>query len=244
MSMPAKSRKQDPAARAIDWPRAQQGATGEDVRTVQYLLNDQGATVGVDGTFGRLTTEAVRAFQHDHDLRVDGIVGNLTWTQLAVQIASGSTGHAVRGAQRQLNRRCGRVAVDGVFLGQTDAAVRSFQGTVGLGVDGTLGPQTWNALVSGYLTSDDGQAAAIAAFAAWTRNDPGTARKNAAPGAVETLFARKWQARDAWALEECNFISGRFYCSWGRAGEKLVLDANDNADTPFYFVENVTFQSP
>jgi hypothetical protein len=244
MSMPAKPKKQDTTATAINWPREQQGATGEDVRTVQYLLNEQGATVGVDGTFGRLTTEAVRAFQAGHDLSEDGIVGNLTWTKLATQIAFGSTGHAVRAAQRQINRRCGRIAVDGVFLGKTDAAVRSFQGTVGLGVDGIVEQQTWNALVSEYLTSDDGQAASLAVFTAWTKNDRDAARKNATNEAVDALFSREWNASDAWALEGCDFINGRFRCTWSRAGEKLVLDANDNVDAPFYFVDTVTFQSP
>lgn len=244
MNMDTTQQQKGTTARPVNWPAQQQGATGEDVRTVQYLLNDHGATVGVDGTFGHLTSQAVRAFQADHGLDADGIVGNVTWPELATQVSFGSMGDAVRAAQRQMNRRTGRIAIDGLFRGKTNDAVRSFQRTVGLPVDGAVGPKTWNALVTDYLTSDDGQAAALATFRAWTHNDQNTAQKNATPNAIRVLFEREWRRGDGWTLDGCDRIAGRFHCTWSGKGEKLVIESNDNSGGgPFYFVDKVIFES-
>ena len=38
--------------------------------------------MAVDGIFGDETLEAVEAYQADHDLRVDGVVGSKTWSAL------------------------------------------------------------------------------------------------------------------------------------------------------------------
>jgi peptidoglycan hydrolase-like protein with peptidoglycan-binding domain len=37
--------------------------------------------------------------------------------------------------------------LDGIFGAQTDAAVKSFQNTAHIGVDGIVGPHTWSALL-------------------------------------------------------------------------------------------------
>ena len=59
------------------------GDSGADVKTAQALLEAAGYDVGkVDGIFGSNTLSAVRAFQHDHGLSPDGVVGPLTWTAL------------------------------------------------------------------------------------------------------------------------------------------------------------------
>src|SRR5947199_811955 len=77
---------------ALTWPLVQEGSSGEDVRSVQYLVTAQGHAVTVDGIFGPQTKGAVQAFQAAHGLATDGIVGNQTWPQLILQVASGSTG--------------------------------------------------------------------------------------------------------------------------------------------------------
>lgn len=64
------------------WPQISQGAKEHPVPTLQHLLRARGKTVTVDGDFGPKTDAAVRAFQHDKGLVVDGIVGPMTWQAL------------------------------------------------------------------------------------------------------------------------------------------------------------------
>lgn len=54
---------------------------------------------------------------------------------------------AVTIIQHLLNDHGANVRVDGAFGPQTDGAVRQFQQSNGLGVDGIVGNQTWPALV-------------------------------------------------------------------------------------------------
>jgi N-acetylmuramoyl-L-alanine amidase len=53
------------------------GSRGEMVRQIQKALN-----LLVDGIYGEVTTEAVRAFQTENGLKADGIVGPATLTKL------------------------------------------------------------------------------------------------------------------------------------------------------------------
>src|SRR5699024_5459525 len=55
---------------------------GSCVRELQRRLNDHGAGLAVDGSFGPLTLAAVKHYQRSHDLLVDGIVGPITWGSL------------------------------------------------------------------------------------------------------------------------------------------------------------------
>jgi peptidoglycan hydrolase-like protein with peptidoglycan-binding domain len=71
------------------WPQliiqVQQGSTGDAVRAVQSQIHGRGdgaAQVAVDGIFGPVTNDAVRAFQVLLGLSVDGIVGPQTWNHL------------------------------------------------------------------------------------------------------------------------------------------------------------------
>lgn len=133
---------------AQDWPVQRVGSRGENVRTVQHLLRHHGRQLAVDRIFGPQTRDAVRNFQRDRALQVDGIVGNQTWPALIVVVASGSRSHAVRAVQRQLNARTSSLAVDGVFGPQTALAVRGFQQANGLLIDGIVGRKTWFAFVT------------------------------------------------------------------------------------------------
>lgn len=59
------------------------GSKGNQVRTLQRLLNGMGYKSGsVDGIFGSKTLAATKAFQRAKRLEVDGIVGKNTWTAL------------------------------------------------------------------------------------------------------------------------------------------------------------------
>jgi peptidoglycan hydrolase-like protein with peptidoglycan-binding domain len=228
---------------AQNWPVEQEGSAGENVSTVQYLLNGHGSDLAVDAIFGPKTTAAVRAFQTEHGLTADGIVGNQTWPVLIIEVSTGSTGAAVRAVQSQIHSRSGWLAVDGIFGPETDSAVRFFQQDTGIGVDGIVGPNTWNKLVSAWLRADSGPAAAEIVYQAWTRGDRAGARTEATEPAVAALFARTWHAADGWTFDECGVAAGSFGCTWKREGEQLVLEGNDSTGEPFYFVHTATFQS-
>src|SRR5882724_13467892 len=60
----------------------------------------------------------------------------------------GSGGDAVRRIQLRLQALgLYRGAIDGLFGGGTQSAVKQFQRTNGLPIDGVVGPQTWQALL-------------------------------------------------------------------------------------------------
>jgi N-acetylmuramoyl-L-alanine amidase len=137
------------------------GDVGADVRDLQRRLQALGFTVEADelqGRFGPSTEAAVRAFQGQRRLPVDGLVGPDTWTALVeAGYALGDRvlylrvppfrGDDVRELQRLLNALgfdAGRE--DGIFGPATDRAVREFQRNVGELPDGIVGPETLAAL--------------------------------------------------------------------------------------------------
>jgi peptidoglycan hydrolase-like protein with peptidoglycan-binding domain len=67
----------------LDPPTVQAGSNGQAVKLAQRLLSDFGYDPGpVDGDFGTKTKAAVKKFQTDFGLSVDGIVGPKTWAML------------------------------------------------------------------------------------------------------------------------------------------------------------------
>lgn len=225
-----------------NWPQQQTGSKGEDVKTVQYLLNGHGATLGVDGDFGPNTKAAVEHFQSAHGLAADGIVGNASWPVLITEVASGSNGDAVRAVQDQINARIGGLTVDGAFGPQTDQAVRGFQNALGLGADGIVGPVTWNALANGDLGSTGGTKAAEAVYEAWSQHDQASAAKNATGSAVSQLFSHTWSASDGWTFAGAQGAAGHVYVEWAGSPGTLTMRVNNNTGAPFFFVEDVAFK--
>ncbi|GAA3950463.1 peptidoglycan-binding domain-containing protein [Actinoplanes auranticolor] len=151
------------AGTLLPWPMVRQGDKEHPVVTLQYLLRARGKAITVDGIFGARTEAAVRDWQRQKGLAVDGIAGPSTWLSLIIQVRKGDEGDAVRGVQeefqfRNLSGDPNRgLQVDGDFGPKTDAAVRAFQTAVhadvpSMAVDGIVGPMTWQALVSGMLS--------------------------------------------------------------------------------------------
>lgn len=72
----------DPAT----WPAlvitVRSGDSGHKVRAAQRQLNKYAYGLAVDGAFGPLTDAAVRDFQRQNGLTVDGVVGQNTWRTL------------------------------------------------------------------------------------------------------------------------------------------------------------------
>jgi peptidoglycan hydrolase-like protein with peptidoglycan-binding domain len=139
----------------------QAGSEGEWVRKLQRALNEAGYELDVDGIFGDATDEAVRDFQNENDLDVDGVVGPNTWAALGIDVPasrsknrradtvyleSGSRGDAVAVLQSALVAAGYELDVDGIFGSATYEAVREFQNDNDLDVDGVVGPNTWAAL--------------------------------------------------------------------------------------------------
>ncbi len=159
------------------------GDTGIGVATVQHYLmvlatfNNSLPMVEVTGQYGPETEAAVRAFQEQQGLPVDGIVGRDTWNALVTAydrtIASlpplseedvneiypgrfltpGQEGQNVRTMQEFLSRASQLrdfippVTVDGIYGPETEAAVRAAQAWAGIPQNGVVGPITWDIIV-------------------------------------------------------------------------------------------------
>jgi N-acetylmuramoyl-L-alanine amidase len=138
----------------------QRGEAGEAVRDLQRRLAALGLDASADeaGEFGPATEAAVRAFQHQRGLLVDGFCGPQTW---AVVVESGFVlgdrmlyfrqpmlrGDDVAELQRRLNALgfdAGRE--DGILGEETAAAIVELQRNLGLAPDGICGPATVAAL--------------------------------------------------------------------------------------------------
>lgn len=161
----------------------QQGSSGENVRRIQTALNNISAQypsiplLVEDGIFGTATTTAVRAFQRQFGLTVDGIVGVLTWNKIfevsalidtgeeageemppypGTLLRNGSRGNAVRLMQDRLKSISiyypviPDIAADGIFGPATQAAVIAFQQMMGITADGIIGQQTWELINTVY----------------------------------------------------------------------------------------------
>lgn len=153
------------------------GARGAGVKDVQQRLAALGFNSDADepGVFGPATESGVRAFQKERKLRVDGVVGEQTWSSLVeagyslgdrwlYQTSPMLRGDDVGVLQQRLSNlgfHSGRV--DAIFGPATALAVREFQRNAGLVVDGIVGPATLEALRRlGKRTGADGDVASVA----------------------------------------------------------------------------------
>jgi N-acetylmuramoyl-L-alanine amidase len=124
-------------------------------------LAPQASEAALDGaaeTFDDGLDAAVRSFQQERGLLVDGIVGPWTFAaldaarwRLGDRLLRHSPGHLVHGddvtelQERLLGLGFHPGRIDGLFGPDTESAVRDFQRGVGLPVDGEVGPATLRA---------------------------------------------------------------------------------------------------
>lgn len=150
------------------------GSTGEQVATMQRLLNELRIAkypsltpLRVDGIYGGDTEMCVTQYQILKGLTADGVIGPVTWNAIVEDRAQpqspdeypgtalyyGSAGASVEKMQAKLNQigmiytSINAVAVDGKFGQNTADAVRRFQRQFGLSADEKIGPKTWDAIV-------------------------------------------------------------------------------------------------
>ena len=68
-------------------PTLKSGVTGPDVERLQGGLSRLGYQVTPTGKFDESTEAAVKKFQQDHNLTVDGVVAHETGTQLDIVLS-------------------------------------------------------------------------------------------------------------------------------------------------------------
>lgn len=76
---------------ATNYSQVRYGSSGNDVKTLQELLNQNGYSLDTDGKFGPKTQDAVEDYQTKKGLTVDGIVGKNTWGALTSGSSSGTS---------------------------------------------------------------------------------------------------------------------------------------------------------
>ena len=85
------------------------GSKGDNVKTLQTLLNQQGYSLDEDGAFGVKTQAAVKDYQKKNGLQLDGIAGDQTWGSLlsantAAQQAAPAVSQATLAALEELEK--------------------------------------------------------------------------------------------------------------------------------------------
>lgn len=141
----------------ISYSALQMGDEGSAVRNLQYTLYELGYYDGsIDGIFGQTTSDAVRAFQIQNKLSVDGKAGTETLKKMysgdarsatAAQttyesVRPGAKGNEVVEIQECLEQMGFLDVVNGVYDEKTEAAVKAFQRANNLTADGIAGNQT------------------------------------------------------------------------------------------------------
>ena len=147
-------------------------------------------------------------------------------------VRRGARDHPVRTLQHLLRARGQSVTVDGDFGPATEAAVRAFQGSHGLGVDGIVGNQTWSALIVQVRRGDTGEAVRGVQEEFQFRNLSGDPTKgvqidgmmvNSFQDNVQTYFNDQM-------FEEMNYQTGAITAETSGAGVRLNMIPKDGGN--------------
>jgi N-acetylmuramoyl-L-alanine amidase len=154
------------------------GDTGPAVAEIRARLAQLGLASDVVETdpdhFDADLDRAVRAFQQERGITVDGVVGPQTFRrldearwQLGDRVLWFNPGHLMAGDDvAELQRRLGQLGFlpdrpDGLFGVHTDEALREFQKGVGVTADGTCGPESFRAFDRLVRTVSGGSATSL-----------------------------------------------------------------------------------
>ncbi|MEP6696419.1 MAG: peptidoglycan-binding domain-containing protein [Pseudonocardiales bacterium] len=115
------------APQTSQWPTLRQGDFGPRVRVGQYLLQNHGSPVAVDGVFSTDTVDAVLALQTNHGIPNTGELDPTTWESISPDLRrrtadpSGptTTTNPIKALQTLPNVYGAKLAVDGVVRATT-----------------------------------------------------------------------------------------------------------------------------
>lgn len=167
---------------------------------VMSRYNSAVPPVAIDGVFGESTQNAVLAFQRAYGLPEDGIVGRATWGVLYRAVkgvgivtplfdlveAQPFDGTILRRGMRsprvgllqeylsfiaRYDSDIPSVTVTEYFGNQTYSAVTAFQREYGLAVDGAVGEETWNRIISVYTSLGEGSGTRFGQFPGYIVNE-------------------------------------------------------------------------
>lgn len=136
------------------------GCTGRRVERLQYALKKAGVYKGnLDGVYGDLTYDAVRAYQRKKGLYVDGMAGTRTLNSLykntnvnvgtSFQLAEGSKGREVEEVMHYLREKGFTAENTDVFTTQFTEDVKAWQAATGKTVNGMITEAQYNNIVLG-----------------------------------------------------------------------------------------------
>lgn len=141
---------------ALPWPALAEGDSGAVVQAANELLQSYGylPEQGLGNIFfDEYMEEAVRAYQDDRDIPVDGGIGDETWSHIRMDfgvVGPGERdGDKVTAVQVLLAHNGHSVTADGIYGTRTENAVIAFQEENSIDADGIVGPITFRALVTG-----------------------------------------------------------------------------------------------
>lgn len=207
-----------------------------------------GDQAGPTDLFDERIDHAIRSFQQQRGLRIDGVVDRETYQaldearwRLGDRILSYAVRHPYVGddvaalQQRliEMGFDCGRA--DGVFGPRTENALREFQRNVGLPPDGTCGPATFRALRQLARTVVGGKANELREYERLHHSGPTLAGKfiviDPGHGAHDRGSTNGILDEATIADDVANRIEGRLTAAGAQAfrtrGSEAVLDRND-----------------
>lgn len=120
------------------------GNSGNTVKVAQALLD-----YSITGTFDVKFVDVVKAFQKQHKLEDDGIIGAKTWAKLAATAPVVKNKKSDKEATFAAQMLLGFTGddLDGICGSKTKARIKAYQSACKLSTDGICGAKTWAALL-------------------------------------------------------------------------------------------------
>lgn len=148
-----------PSRPSNPYPTLRVSAHGAAVKAAQQRLIAHGYDVGsagADGWFGEGTLKAVKRFQSDKGLTVDGIIGSATWTALNKEpekkeepVQPVQPSEPAKPVQPSINRPTIGVGDSGAYVKEAQSMLKKLGYNIGsYGVDGVFGNSTKGAVLN------------------------------------------------------------------------------------------------